>query len=347
MNSREPGAGHGLTKENLVATLPVALQKDPSVVALAEAIAELLARRPEEIDRLRIYPAIDQLDERLLDILAYDFKVDWWDMDYSVEEKRRTLKDSWRVHKMLGTKAAVERAISAIYPHTQVLEWWQYGGEPYHFRLDINITNDHIDSEKQRRVLERLNYYKSLRSHNDGVTYFVEAEPALAKAASGVLGFKETVHIPLELPVPIIRPTASARVGVITGLWESAATWLELPTPIIRGVAMARTVVSTGLYETFAASLDLTVPAPRRVSLARVGASAGMQEIFVARVVLPDTDPPRGEAHFQTAVTSAWQERYTTGAIPLAVKAPTAAASAQVRGAVTARQETAQTIINL
>ena len=55
MNNREPGADHGLTKENLVATLPVALQKDPSVVALAEAIAELLARRPEEIDRLENY----------------------------------------------------------------------------------------------------------------------------------------------------------------------------------------------------------------------------------------------------------------------------------------------------
>ena len=65
---------HGLTRENLVATLPPALQKDPSAVALAEAMADLLAQRPEEIEQLRIYPVIDRLDERLLDILAYDFK---------------------------------------------------------------------------------------------------------------------------------------------------------------------------------------------------------------------------------------------------------------------------------
>ena len=318
MNNREPGAGHGLTKENLVATLPVALQKDPSVVALAEAIAELLARRPEEIDRLRIYPAIDRLDEQLLDILAYDFKVDWWDADYSLEEKRRTLADSWRVHKMLGTKAAVERAISAIYPHTQVLEWFEYGGEPYHFRLDINITNDHIDSDKQRRVLERLNYYKSLRSHNDGVTYFVEAEPALAKAAPSVPGLKESVHVPLVLPVPAIRPTASARVAVITGLRESTETRLELPTPIIRGVAVAR-----------------------------AGAAAGLYEAFTTYAALPDAEPPRSEANVQLAVSSVWQEIYTTEAIPLTAKAPIASASAQARGAVIARQETAQTIINL
>ena len=228
---------HGLTKENLVATLPPALRTDPSVVALAEALGEVLAVRPAEIERLRIYPAIDTLDEPLLDILAHDFKVDWWDPEYSLEEKRRTLKDSWRVHRLLGTRAAVEMAISAIYPHTQVLEWFEYGGEPYHFRLDINITNDHIDSDKQRRVLERLNFYKSLRSHNDGVTYFVEAEPAVVKAVVSASGLTEALHVPLVLPVPMIRPTASIRMGAVTGLWESVAARVELPTPIIKPTA--------------------------------------------------------------------------------------------------------------
>lgn len=225
MNSREPGAGHGLTKENLVATLPAALQKDPSVVALAEAIAELLARRPEEIDRLRIYPAIDRLDERLLDILAYDFKVDWWDADYSLEEKRRTVKDSWRVHKMLGTKAAVETAIRAIYPGTRVLEWWEYGGDPYHFRLDINITNDSIDSDKQRRVLERMNFYKSLRSHNDGVTYFVEAGVASIKTGT-TAGLLELATVKIELPIPI---RAVVRTGIAAILDEAYTVQLTVP----------------------------------------------------------------------------------------------------------------------
>ena len=308
---------HGLTKENLVVTLPPALRTDPSVVALAEALSELLAARPAEIERLRIYPAIDTLEEPLLDILARDFKVDWWDPEYSLEEKRRTLKDSWRVHRLLGTRAAVETAISAIYPRTTVLEWWEYGGEPYHFRLDINITNDHIDSDKQRRVLERLNFYKNLRSHNDGVTYFVEADPGIAKAASSVSGLKETIHVPLEILVPIIQPTAKARAGAITGLWESAA-----------------------------AHIELTAPALRRAATARIGASAGMQEAFTARVVLPDIDPPRVAAQFKAAVSGAWQEHYTTGEIRLAAQAPAAAVQAKARGAVAARQETAKTTIN-
>ena len=248
---------HGLTKENLVVTLPPALRTDPSVVALAEALSELLAARPAEIERLRIYPAIDTLEEPLLDILARDFKVDWWDPEYSLEEKRRTLKDSWRVHRLLGTRAAVETAISAIYPHTQVLEWFEYGGEPYHFRLDISITNDSIDSEKQRRVLERMNFYKSLRSHNDGVTYFVEAEPAVVKAVASAPGLTETLHVPLVLPVPLLQPTASIRVGATTGLWESVAARVELPTPIIKPTATVRTGATAALCEAFTAGVDL------------------------------------------------------------------------------------------
>lgn len=198
---------HGLTRENLVATIPLALQKDPSVVALAEAMAELFAARPAEIDQLRIYPAIDTLDEQLLDILAYDFKVDWWDADYSLEEKRRTLKDSWRVHKSLGTKAAVETAIRAIYPLTTVEEWFEYeGGQPYHFRLWINATDDNINSEKQRRVLDRLNYYKNIRSHLDRVKYFMLPVPAVAEAGGVVQSRYMRVGVDILIPAEVSAP---------------------------------------------------------------------------------------------------------------------------------------------
>jgi len=163
---------HGITAENILKLLPIALQQDDTIRALAASAAEVLASRPEEIDRLLIYPHIDALDEELLDILAYDFKVDWWDGDYSVPEKRRTLQDSWRVHRMLGTKAAVETAISAIYPDAKVEEWFEYdGGRPYHFRLRIRLAMDDNDIEKRKRVLDRVNYYKNLRSHCDGVEY--------------------------------------------------------------------------------------------------------------------------------------------------------------------------------
>ncbi|MDE6935227.1 MAG: hypothetical protein K2P26_06425, partial [Oscillospiraceae bacterium] len=64
----EPGRNHGLTEENLLRQFPIALQGDESASALAKITARLLSSRPEEIDRLRIYPDIYRLDEELLDI---------------------------------------------------------------------------------------------------------------------------------------------------------------------------------------------------------------------------------------------------------------------------------------
>lgn len=203
--------GHGLTKENFLAMLPAALCGDRTMTALAEAAAALLAQRREEIERLRIYPAIDRLDEGLLDILAYDFKVDWWDADYSLEEKRRTLKDSWRVHKMLGTKAAVETAISAIYPQTTVQEWFEYGGRPYHFKLRLDLTGTFWTEDRPRRILERVNFYKSLRSHVDGLEYTRYPARPVKLHVGGTGGILSTAGIPEDTALP--TATTILRIG--------------------------------------------------------------------------------------------------------------------------------------
>ena len=142
------------------------------MAALASAVAEVLAARVGEIERVSIYSQIDRLPNELLDILANDFKVDWWDANYTLEEKRRTLKDSWNVHRRLGTKAAVVLAISAIYPDTQVSEWWEYGGKPYHFKLLIDATYEDVDPVRHQRVIDRVAFYKNLRSVLDEVEYY-------------------------------------------------------------------------------------------------------------------------------------------------------------------------------
>jgi len=191
---------YGITAENLLKTFPQVLKENKSMLALATVIAEELAQRPSEIDRLMIYPRIDTLPEELLDIRAYDFKVDWWDYDYTLEEKRRTLKDSWNVHRTLGTKGAVEKAISAIYHGTQVDEWFNYGGEPYHFKLLIDATYEGVDPVKHQRVLDRVGYYKNLRSHMDGIEYI--ATPSGYCRSYGAIAFAGVgIEITVEVAV--------------------------------------------------------------------------------------------------------------------------------------------------
>ena len=141
------------------------------MVALAHSIANVLEQRLDEINLGQIYTRIDQLPEDLLDILAKDFAVDWYDHDYDLAAKRRTIKSAPYIHRHRGTAGAVLRGIRAIYPGSRLEEWWQYGGEPYHFRVMLDMSGSDASYVSTERVLWAIGYYKSLRSHNDGVYY--------------------------------------------------------------------------------------------------------------------------------------------------------------------------------
>lgn len=176
---------HRITVENLMRVFPMAFVEDDRLQALGKAIAEELVRRRAEAKLGILYANIDELPEDVLDILAYDFKVDWWDRSYTLEEKRRTLKDSWKVHRMMGTKAAVEMAISAIYPSTTVEEWFTYDGKPYHFKLTIDARYTRTDIAQHEKVLNRVNYYKNLRSHLECIEYVTRFDPMALHIGGG------------------------------------------------------------------------------------------------------------------------------------------------------------------
>ena len=228
---------HGLTKENLLFTFPVGLRENPSIAALGDVTMEALAKRPAEISRLSIYPRIDELPEKLLDILAYDFKVDWWDPEYSLEEKRRIFKESWYVHKHLGTRAAVETALRAIYPKAEVQEWFQYGGKPYFFRLSIDLTGELSDAARPWRVMERVNFYKSLRSHVDEIV-FTFILPPYTLHVGGSVGAQASIGSPLEPDVYDFRDTLQ--------MGGSVGAQAELPVPEDTTQPAATTILRTG-----------------------------------------------------------------------------------------------------
>lgn len=157
---------HGLTASNLLGSLPQVLRDDESMVALAKSVAAVLEKRKDEIRTIAIYPRIDELPEDLLDILAKDFKVDWWDKGYSLETKREILKTSWHTHRILGTKDAVTTALRALYDQFDVKEWWEYGGEPGFFKVETRSF--HLICELDKFVAT-LSAVKRLTAHLEKV----------------------------------------------------------------------------------------------------------------------------------------------------------------------------------
>ena len=221
--------GRDIYSTNFADYLPQTLKRDVKMKALAAAVTKQMLGVSGQIDNVLIYSRINELPEELIDILAYDMHVDWYDYSYPVEVKRRVLRNSVRVHKKMGTKYAVEMALGDVHKEADVYEWFEYGGKPYHFRIRVNISNEGLSEYTGNEITEKVNFYKNLRSHCDGIYYHLGMDPAGVTAAAysclgGILKVKakltDSVAAADRLPV-----LSAHRIGgmlkVKTGLTEN------------------------------------------------------------------------------------------------------------------------------
>lgn len=147
--------------------LPAPLSNDQGMHDLGETSATALAVLWQKVGIPIIYPDIDSLPEALLDILAKDFKVDWYRYDYSIRAKRALIKDAIFVHKHMGTVAAVEKALTDVWPPSSVEEWFEYGGDPYFFRVILEAQSAE-EPIMVNSALDVIHFYKPVRAHLEG-----------------------------------------------------------------------------------------------------------------------------------------------------------------------------------
>ena len=73
--------------------------------------------------------------------LAWALSVDKWDENWSTEVKRNVVRSSVEVHRKKGTLFAIKQAVRAVYSDSDIIEWFEYGGQPYHFMISVDIGN--------------------------------------------------------------------------------------------------------------------------------------------------------------------------------------------------------------
>lgn len=118
-----------------------------------------------------IYARIDELAEDVVDNLAVQLHVDFYDYSLALDKKRAVVKQSIARHQIKGTKAAVEQVIRTVFNQGHVQEWFEYSGSPYHFRVDA-IESDGIDAETINSVVKAVNSVKNVRSWLDGLGFY-------------------------------------------------------------------------------------------------------------------------------------------------------------------------------
>ncbi len=94
----------------------------------------------------------DNCPAPFLPFLGWALSVDNWDSSWSEEIKRRVIKNAFKIQQYKGTTGSMKDALNALGSGLQVDEWWQYGGEPYHFRIRISTGSEITDLESLVKV---------------------------------------------------------------------------------------------------------------------------------------------------------------------------------------------------
>lgn len=142
--------------------LPESLNRD-NVRELAKVIDEKMAELNRMSELVSIYPRIDGLSSNLIDALAIQFHVDYYDRTLPLDTRRAIVRSSMRWHLRKGTKGVVQEMVQTIFDSGVVHEWYEYGGDPYYFRVDL-ISNIRITPSNLDAIVKAINMVKNVRS---------------------------------------------------------------------------------------------------------------------------------------------------------------------------------------
>lgn len=177
-----------IDRVHMLELLPAFMKEDSTAQAYAAALDELLSiagERSLEID----LGNIDMLPESVLDSLAWQNMITWYDYCASIDVKRALIRNAGAVHALRGTPRAVQQVMSDMLGSTARLnEWFEYDGEPYHFRAISGGTV--IGAQERARLIAAINEVKNVRSVMDDIIWAFAADGRGYIAASAQMAIR-------------------------------------------------------------------------------------------------------------------------------------------------------------
>lgn len=162
---------------NLYEMLPFNIKNDNiEAKALSYVLQQSISMLCNYSDGIRIMAVIDDMSEEVIDNLAVELNMPYYNSKSNIAIKRALLKNVFVWHLKSGTKYAIKQYLSDINSliegETDIQEWYEYDGLPYHFRIIFSILED-ADKENisTNEIIAQINRLKNARSILDDSVY--------------------------------------------------------------------------------------------------------------------------------------------------------------------------------
>lgn len=146
-------------------SLPPNLQ-DVENECFAYALDKQIKKFHELAKSLTIWSNLDEVDPKYYDYLALCIRAPYYRSEYENEMKLSLLKTSLEMNRYAGTRSAIDKLLDTIFERAEFKPWYDYGGEPYHFKPLIYDVLTEDAATVFSRVIKKV---KSARSIMDAI----------------------------------------------------------------------------------------------------------------------------------------------------------------------------------
>ncbi len=169
--------------------MPVALRGDAALEAAGFALHETARMLMDMVDRTSVYSMVDTLPEKIVDLLAIEFRAQYYEKDMPLEEKRGGVKNALLWYRKAGTVSAVLGLCELLYGKSMVTEWFRYGGRPYTFRVEILEEGRPVDATDIDNFARAVGKVKNTRSLMEAMVFHRKTDTTLhtGVAVSGTM----------------------------------------------------------------------------------------------------------------------------------------------------------------
>ena len=159
---------------DFIQLMPAFMKEDEAVQGLSEGVNRVTEELATKIKLFSTWNQIDNMTGAELDMLAEELHISWYDKTAAMDVKREIIKNSDMVHSKMGTNWAVQNVIETYFGSGEIKDWYDYGGEPHHFR--VITSNQSITAGAAEKFLNILDKVKRKTSFLDRIEVVTDGQ---------------------------------------------------------------------------------------------------------------------------------------------------------------------------
>lgn len=122
------------------------------------------------IDNANFTVNIDNVSEKMIDYLACEYRTPYYDEALDLKTKRNLVKSTMLTYQKIGTTNIIKEYLNTLNEETDVAEWYDYDGQPYNFKIFLNISeNREVDEKLLTDIKNKIEKIKNVRSSLEAI----------------------------------------------------------------------------------------------------------------------------------------------------------------------------------